>query len=70
MKVREGEKVVFKCDFCGEIAGEALYEDEALRLAREKVRREGWEWFHPGWGLKCPECEYGVYRFTINITVR
>lgn len=46
----------FVCDSCGIIAGEDANETEALHLARLVVRMQGWEWFHPGWGLICPGC--------------
>lgn len=46
----------FICNYCGKIAGEHTNEHQALQLARDVVKMGGWLWFHPGWGLICPEC--------------
>jgi hypothetical protein len=46
----------FKCDLCGQVAGRKSSESEALQQARETARLRGWQWRHPGWGLRCNNC--------------
>lgn len=50
----------FQCDHCGKVAGISHDEQQALHDARRKADREGWKWFHPHWGLVCPECRWLV----------
>lgn len=46
----------FACDDCGRIAGQSTNENEALQTARDYVRKHGWQWNHPHWGLRCTSC--------------
>jgi hypothetical protein len=57
MTVRCGDLVRFVCDGCGQLAGAAEYEDQALRNARLVAKTDGWKWEHPGWGLVCDGCQ-------------
>jgi len=47
----------FHCNECGAIAGSSHDEQQALKDARAKADLGGWKWFHPGWGLLCPNCQ-------------
>ncbi len=54
--VRKG-LTTFKCDQCHSVAGVAQVESVALQIARRVAHRDGWEWQHPHWGLRCPSCK-------------
>jgi uncharacterized Zn ribbon protein len=55
---------IFLCNECGKQLSQNDNEQEALRIARLIAEKQRWEWFHPGWGLYCPECskKYKDYR--------
>jgi len=56
-KTYEINAFVFYCDSCGMVASKSRSEGEALKFARETAKAQGWKWEHPGWGLKCPNCQ-------------
>lgn len=57
MKYHKNGDVIFACDECMREAGSDPNENKALENARRVTKRDGWKWFHPGWGLTCPSCE-------------
>jgi len=47
----------FCCNSCGAVVGEHENEQEALAIARKNADLYRWVWFHPSWGLTCPQCQ-------------